>query len=404
MRVPLIAISIWMFICMIVVGVFGYAYVLWSQYWRTAQEKRQLLIMRSALYLEQASQHESHISSHIIAAKGNNSDDIPIDKLQNKIHTYKSQLLIQLRKAQLVAGNVIFHKDKEETNIYKVKFKRQKIKIPQKSRQELICELRDSVKVDMLHESLEPFKSLGYDKYFPRTGIFENFLHHNTCAIVSSAGSMYKSKLGKEIDSHDIVLRFNSAPTEGYEEDVGAKTNIRILNSQIVSKPEFDFFNSAMYRNITLVVWDPSKYHDSLDEWYKKPDFDLFSPYWLHREIYPEQPFYILNPEVMWQSWDFIQTNTLVPVEPNPPSSGFLGMLLLLNFCNIVDIYEYVPSMRLTKRCHYFDVHEDIGCTLGDWHPLASEKLITLVLNEGSDKDIFVTGKVVVSGFKRQIC
>lgn len=79
-------------------------------------------------------------------------------------------------------------------------------------------------------------------------------------------------------------------------------------------------------------------------------------------------------------------------------------MLLLLSFCNTVDIYEYVPSMRLTKRCHYFDVHEDIGCTLGDWHPLASEKLISLILNEGSDRDIFVTGKVVLSGFKRQKC
>lgn len=72
--------------------------------------------------------------------------------------------------------------------------------------------------------------------------------------------------------------------------------------------------------------------------------------------------------------------------------------------CNTVDIYEYVPSMRLTKRCHYFDVHEDIGCTLGDWHPLASEKLISLVLNEGSDEDIFVTGKVIISGFKKQNC
>ncbi|GBL97593.1 Beta-galactoside alpha-2,6-sialyltransferase 2, partial [Araneus ventricosus] len=80
-----------------------------------------------------------------------------------------------------------------------------------------------------------------------------------------------------------------------------------------------------MYRNVTLIVWDPSKYHGSLEEWYKKPDFDLFSSYWLHREIYPDQYFYILHPEVLWTAWDFIQSNTLVPVEPNPPSSGFLG-------------------------------------------------------------------------------
>lgn len=200
-----------MFICMTIFGVFGYAYVLWSQYWRTAQEKKQLLMMRSAQFNEQASQHDNHISNHVLSTivKGNNSDFIPIDKLKSKIHTYKSQLLIQLRKAQLVAGNVIFHKEKEETNIYKVKFKRQKIKVNQKSRQELICELRDSVKISMLDKNLEPFRSMGYAKFFPQNAVFENFSKQNTCAIVSSAGSMYKSKLGKEIGKFILFLHSN---------------------------------------------------------------------------------------------------------------------------------------------------------------------------------------------------
>lgn len=38
-------------------------------------------------------------------------------------------------------------------------------------------------------------------------------------------------------DSHDAVLRFNAAPTEGYERDVGSKTTIRIINSQVSGSP-----------------------------------------------------------------------------------------------------------------------------------------------------------------------
>lgn len=35
------------------------------------------------------------------------------------------------------------------------------------------------------------------------------------------------------IDLHDIVLRFNHAPTKGHEKDVGSKTTIRVVNSQV---------------------------------------------------------------------------------------------------------------------------------------------------------------------------
>lgn len=52
-----------------------------------------------------------------------------------------------------------------------------------------------------------------------------------SCAYVSSSGVLLGSKLGNQIDSHDLVIRVNAAPTIGFEEDVGNLTNGLVLNT-----------------------------------------------------------------------------------------------------------------------------------------------------------------------------
>ncbi|XP_042321573.1 uncharacterized protein C20orf173 homolog [Sceloporus undulatus] len=45
-----------------------------------------------------------------------------------------------------------------------------------------------------------------------------------TCAVVGNSGRLRGSKFGEKIDSHHFVLRINTAPTAGFEEDVGTRT------------------------------------------------------------------------------------------------------------------------------------------------------------------------------------
>lgn len=62
-----------------------------------------------------------------------------------------------------------------------------------------------------------------------------------------------------------------------------------------------------------------------LSQWYASPDYNLFGPYVEHRRAHPDQPFYILHPSYVWRLWDVIQGNTQENIQPNPPSSGFIG-------------------------------------------------------------------------------
>jgi hypothetical protein len=48
--------------------------------------------------------------------------------------------------------------------------------------------------------------------------------------VVGNAGHLSLTKYGKEIDAYDVVVRLNQAPTKGYEERVGTKTTMRIMN------------------------------------------------------------------------------------------------------------------------------------------------------------------------------
>jgi len=71
----------------------------------------------------------------------------------------------------------------------------------------------------------------GYDplavKRLPKEDVSWKF---GKCAVVSNSGEVLRSKMGAEIDAHDAVFRINYPPTEKFEEYVGSKTTIELVN------------------------------------------------------------------------------------------------------------------------------------------------------------------------------
>lgn len=133
---------------------------------------------------------------------------------------------------------------------------------------------------------------------------------------------------------------------------------------QVVSKPEFKFLEDALFRNISILIWDPANYSSTLEEWFYKPDFPLFPVYkrYERREyrcslinfvcehwiwfLLPQNitkvslsrllnqrkdaDVHLLKPEVLWELWAVLQDASPYRLRRNPPSSGFLGNYLAI--------------------------------------------------------------------------
>lgn len=66
----------------------------------------------------------------------------------------------------------------------------------------LLCQLKAAVDVSTVTSDLEPFSSLPWASQLPSKQLTADLGPYKSCAVVSSAGSLRFSGLGKEIGGH----------------------------------------------------------------------------------------------------------------------------------------------------------------------------------------------------------
>ncbi|CAD7682133.1 unnamed protein product [Nyctereutes procyonoides] len=148
-------------------------------------------------------------------------------------------------------------------------------------------------------------------------------------AIISSAGSLKSSQ-------------FNEAPTTSSSQNVGTKTTIR------------HFLKDSLYSEGFLI-------------WKQSPDYSFFENCKSCCKLHPDQPFYILKPEII---------------------------IIIMMLCDQMDTYKFLPSKKFFGRT----------CTMSAYHPLLFEKNLVKHLNQGTDKDIYLLGKTILPAFQGIPC
>lgn len=132
----------------------------------------------------------------------------------------------------------------------------------------------------------------------------------DSCAVVSSSGQLVNSSAGKFIDSYPCVIRMNSAPTSGFEKDVGSRTTARVMghvnlkkiNSSLEEQEEI-FINSTTRTSKMIIPWlFGVKSNKRRDKYYLIAK--NFS------EVFPSTEFYILSSRKMMEAESIFQAET----------------------------------------------------------------------------------------------
>ncbi|TRY87564.1 hypothetical protein DNTS_014525 [Danionella cerebrum] len=185
-----------------------------------------------------------------------------------------------------------------------------------------------------------------------------------TCAVVGNSANLLRSNYGPLIDYHDIVIRINKGPTQGFEKDVGTKTTHRILY------PE----SAVDLENSTHLVLFPFKIRDM--QWL----ISTFTTRHITRTyirvkssiIANENKVMILHPEFIKYAYDKWMQN-----HGRYPSTGFITVLLALHICDQVNVFGFGASSTGTWH-HYFDktrTHFKGGPHGGDFENVTLHKL-----------------------------
>ncbi|XP_061570270.1 CMP-N-acetylneuraminate-beta-galactosamide-alpha-2,3-sialyltransferase 1-like [Cololabis saira] len=197
-----------------------------------------------------------------------------------------------------------------------------------------------------------------------------------TCSVVGNSGNLKGSGYGALIDSRDLVIRMNKAPTRGFQDDVGTRTTHHVMYPE--SAVDLD--------NDTSLVLVPFKTLDL--QWL----VSALTNGTIQRTYLPVKSKVQANREkVLVYSPTFFKYvhESWLEGRGRYPSTGFLSLMLALHICDEVSVFGF-GSDQYGNWHHYWETNVLSGAfRLTGVHDGDMESNVTLLLEDRDKIQMF---------------
>ncbi|XP_074519476.1 alpha-N-acetylgalactosaminide alpha-2,6-sialyltransferase 1-like [Halichoeres trimaculatus] len=221
------------------------------------------------------------------------------------------------------------------------------------------------------------------------------------CAVVGTGGILNGSKMGKEIDDHDYVIRMNAALTKGHEEDVGNRTSVYVHTAHAITSSTYFYkkygYKSAPSDEGIKYVLIPEGMRDF--QWLTgllegkrvaAGPYRNSRPWTYYGGQFDEKHFYVLHPDFLrYVRNSFLKSHNLNATywAIVRPTNGAFALFTALHTCDIVSAYGFMTKdFKLYNNYYYetgkthviFYVNHDYHLEKDTWKKLHDAKVMKL--------------------------
>uniref|UniRef100_A0A3B3H394 Alpha-N-acetylgalactosaminide alpha-2,6-sialyltransferase 6 n=1 Tax=Oryzias latipes TaxID=8090 RepID=A0A3B3H394_ORYLA len=219
-------------------------------------------------------------------------------------------------------------------------------------------------------------------------------MHCKTCSLVTSSGQLTGHRRGGEIDQSDCVIRMNDAPIKGFQQDVGQRTDVRVVahsSLQRVLQSRQQLLNGSQ----VLIFWGPGSgmRRDGRGQ--------IYNTLRLMSQLLPKLRLFVISRIKMLKFDESFKEETGIDRKTSNSwlSTGWFTMAIALELCDMINVYGMVPpdfcrsSSHLTVPYHYYE----------PWGPDECSMYLSHERSRHGSHHRFITEKMVFSNWARTL-